>query len=310
MERKTRLTRRDFGKVIAAAAIVSASGRRIGAARGQPIACVFSKHLQWLSYEEMGDFAAELGFAGVDLTVRPGGHVLPENVARDLPKAVKALEAAGLRVPMMATAVTAANDDSRRLLATAASLGVDSYRLGYFRYRADEGLDRTLERAREDLEGLAELNEELGIRGDYQNHAGEGYLGAAIWDLWYVLRDIPESWLGCQFDLRHATVEGARSWPIDLRRIRPRIHTLAVKNFLWNPDGSVRDCPLDEGIADFPRFFELLGDFSGPISLHLEYPLGGADQGARELSVSPDVVASAMARDLAALTRWFESERL
>jgi L-ribulose-5-phosphate 3-epimerase len=305
-----RLTRRDFGRTVAAATILSASGHGVRAVPALPEACVFSKHLQWLSYEEMGEFAARLGFAGVDLTVRPGGHVLPENVERDLPKAVKAVEAAGLRVPLIATAVTTASDDSRRLLATAADLGVRFYRLGYYRYTGAVELDDTLDRARRDLEGLALLNEELGIRGDYQNHAGEGYLGAAVWDLWYVLRNTPESWLGCQFDLRHAVVEGGRSWPVDLRRIRPRIHTLAVKNFRWNPDGTVRDCPLDEGVADFPRFFGLLGDFSGPMSLHLEYPLGGADQGARELSVSPQVVASAMERDLAALTRWLQSDRL
>ncbi|MDZ7723632.1 MAG: hypothetical protein U5R06_12725 [candidate division KSB1 bacterium] len=46
---------------------------------------------------------AEIGFDGVDLTVRPGGHVLPENVTQDLPRAVKAIEKTGLKVPMMTT---------------------------------------------------------------------------------------------------------------------------------------------------------------------------------------------------------------
>ena len=42
--------------------------------------CVFSKHLQWLNYTDMAMAAAEMGFDGVDLSVRAKGHVLPERV--------------------------------------------------------------------------------------------------------------------------------------------------------------------------------------------------------------------------------------
>ncbi len=34
---------------------------------------IFSKQLQWLDYDEMARVAAEIGFDGVDLTVRPRG---------------------------------------------------------------------------------------------------------------------------------------------------------------------------------------------------------------------------------------------
>ena len=49
---------------------------------------LFSKHLQFLDYNSMSEVTAEMGFNGLDLTVRPKGHVLPERVADDLPKAV------------------------------------------------------------------------------------------------------------------------------------------------------------------------------------------------------------------------------
>ena len=42
-------------------------------------------------YNEMSKVVAEMGFDGVDLTVRPQGHVLPERVEADLPKAVEAI---------------------------------------------------------------------------------------------------------------------------------------------------------------------------------------------------------------------------
>ncbi|MBT5903398.1 MAG: sugar phosphate isomerase/epimerase, partial [Opitutaceae bacterium] len=52
---------------------------------------IFSKHLQFLDYEAMAKQAAVLGFDGVDLTVRPKGHVEPADATRDLPRAAKAL---------------------------------------------------------------------------------------------------------------------------------------------------------------------------------------------------------------------------
>ena len=48
---------------------------------------LFSKHLHFLNIKDAAHKAVELGFAGLDLTVRPKGHVLPENVVTDLPKA-------------------------------------------------------------------------------------------------------------------------------------------------------------------------------------------------------------------------------
>src|SRR5690606_12641509 len=96
---------------------------------------IFSKVLQWLDYSEMADAAAEAGYEGIDLTVRPGGHVLPENVERDLPQAVKAIRKAGLGIPMITTSITSATDPlSERILKTAGGLGVRYYRMGWYRY--------------------------------------------------------------------------------------------------------------------------------------------------------------------------------
>src|SRR5690606_9411745 len=66
---------------------------------------VFSKHLQFLNYKDMAEAAAEIGFDGVDLTVRPKGHVLPERAQDDLPLAVEAIKKAGLSALLMTTAV-------------------------------------------------------------------------------------------------------------------------------------------------------------------------------------------------------------
>src|SRR5271170_7855612 len=53
---------------------------------GKPLLTLYSISLQWAGYDEAADTAAKAGWPAVGWTVRSGGHVLPENVARDLPK--------------------------------------------------------------------------------------------------------------------------------------------------------------------------------------------------------------------------------
>jgi hypothetical protein len=77
-----------------------------------------------------------MGFDGVDLTVRAKGHVLPERVVEDLPKAVGAVRKAGLEVNIISTDIADANDPStEKILKTASSLGISTYRTGWFTYQ-------------------------------------------------------------------------------------------------------------------------------------------------------------------------------
>ena len=107
-----RPTRREFiARSAAVAASVGVLGpRALFAAEGptrraEPVIAVFSKHLQWLPFADVGPVIAESGFRAVDLTVRPDGHVLPERVEDDLPRAVEALRKSGLTVPLITTAL-------------------------------------------------------------------------------------------------------------------------------------------------------------------------------------------------------------
>ena len=100
---------------------------------------LFSKHLQFLNYEDMAEAAAEMGFDGLDLTVRPEGHVLPERVTQDLPVAVEAMKNFGLKPLLMTTNVTdAADPHSRTILETAGKLGIKNYRTGWLTYPGGE----------------------------------------------------------------------------------------------------------------------------------------------------------------------------
>ncbi|HEX6926962.1 MAG TPA: sugar phosphate isomerase/epimerase family protein [Longimicrobiaceae bacterium] len=238
---------------------------------------VFSKHLQWLEYEELADVVAEAGFDGIDLTVRPGGHVLPERVTKDLPRAVRAARSAGLVVPLMTTAITRARDPAtRRILATGRDEGIQAYRMGYLGYPEEVPIASALDGMRPLIQELAELNEQFGLHGAYQNHSGTG-VGGPVWDLAYLLRGVNPRWLGVQYDIAHATVEGGTAWPLGLRLLAPYIRTVDVKDFLWaeRPDRWVpRWVPLGDGMVDYPRYLRMVDELriSGPISLHFEYP--------------------------------------
>ncbi len=250
--------------------------------------CVFTKHLQFLDYPEMAETAKEIGFDGVDIPTRPGGHVLPERAAEDLPRAAEAVRQNGLDTTMITTAVTGPDSPhAETVLGTAAKEGFRIYRLGYLNYDLEKGVAESLEAHRSRLGALADLNASLGIRGDYQNHAGTN-VGATVWDIWYALKNLDPRHIGCQYDIRHATVEGGTSWPLGLRLIRPFIGSLVIKDFKWGVvDGKWRvvNTPIGEGMVDFAAYFDLVRELGvvAPVTMHFEYHYEETRRGATEI---------------------------
>jgi sugar phosphate isomerase/epimerase len=241
--------------------------------------CIFSKHLQFLpDYDTMAETAAEIGFDGIDLAVRPKGHVLPEKVEKDLPRAVKAIKKAGLKVPMMVTAIIDPNDPvTENILKTASDLGIKYYRMGYLRYDENLGVAKSLEKYKSIIAGLAAINKKYNIHGAYQNHSGPR-IGGPVWDLWLLLKDLDPQWIGCQYDVRHATVEGGNSWPLGMKLLLPYIKTTAIKDFYWlreNGEWKVKNCMLGEGMVNFEAYFKIYKEATimDPITLHVEYPV-------------------------------------
>jgi len=284
--------------------LVGIAGQSLGPNRKKFPLCIFSKYLQWLDYDEMAKTVAELGFDGVDLTVRRNGHVLPERVEEDLPRAAEAISAAGITPLMIVTDINDPDDpNTEKILKTASALGIRYYRLGKYVYSKEGDIVPTLEQAKPKLKALAAMNKHYNIHGDYQNHAGSRYVGAPVWDLWELIKDLDPRYIGCQFDIRHATVEGGQAWPLHLRVMSKYIKTMAVKDFRWenrNNRWRTINCPLGEGAVDINAYLQLLKTLSiaGPISLHYEYDLGGANRGAAKLTMEKAKVLTALRRDL------------
>ncbi len=293
------MNRRDFLTQAAGTAAALAMGAHHAAAAPQsspsgnrPIS-FFSKQLHWLDCKDAFAAAAELGLDGLDLTVRPGGHVLPERAADDLPKAAEAAKANGVRLEMIVTSIAGPDDpNAETVLRTAAKVGIKSYRTNWFKYDKSAPVDKSLANIEARLRALSQLNKDCGIHGGVQNHAGD-YFGAPIWDLWFVLRNINSEWIGCQYDIRHAVLEGFLCWPNSLAAIMPYIQSLNFKDFAFKQkDGKtlVDNVPLGTGIVDYKRFLKLLSGpaASAPVSLHSEYlperqPKGGGSLNRQEI---------------------------
>ncbi|QEF96662.1 Xylose isomerase-like TIM barrel [Stieleria maiorica] len=261
----------SFTAAVTATAAQSTLGNDAAATPKNTI-CVFTKPFNSLSFEELAEKIAAIGYDGIEAPIRRGGHIEPEQCADELPKLVEALAKYGLKITVMTSDINDPGDPStERVLRTAATLGIRRYRMKYVHYDPDLTIDDQIANWHDQFVDLAALNHDFGITGLYQNHAGNKYMGAAIWDLDRVLAGIAPTDIGMAYDIRHATVEGGTSWPTTFRMIRDHIDTVYVKDFVWE-GAKMANVPLGQGRVN-PAFFKMLADsdFTGPISLHEEY---------------------------------------
>src|ERR1700733_14188016 len=198
------MTRRQM---LAGAAVSPAFLHAAKGGASQLIICIFSKHLAALNWEELGKTAKAMGFAGVDLTVRKGGHVVPERAADELPRAYETIVKHGLSVPMITTELTAQSDPTARpILSAAAKLEIQKYKLGYFKYSGTD-VEASLKSVRESVGDLVTLGKEVGMQAMYHNHSGAN-VGEAVWDIRDITKDMDPQSIGYYFDACHATAEG------------------------------------------------------------------------------------------------------
>lgn len=234
--------------------------------------CVFTKPFNSLSFSELADKIAELGFNGIEAPIRAGGHIEPNQVEDKLPELVEALKKRGLEVTVMTSDINDPRDPlTEKVLRVAGGLGIRRYRMKYLIYDNKHPVAEQLKTWHDQLVDLAAMNGELGIKGVYQNHAGNKQLGAPLWDIREVLQGISPDEIGIAYDIRHATIEGGMSWPITFQAILPHLDTVYVKDAIWENERA-KNVPLGQGMVP-QSFFKMLvqAGFSGPISLHEEY---------------------------------------
>lgn len=238
---------------------------------------VFAKMFQKLPLNVFGDLVADMGFEGVDLTVRPGGYIAPEEAAEKLPESIDILRARGLKVPMITTSITDAHEPyAEETFKAASECGVKYIKLGYWMYKGFGHLRSQMMELRGKLEEIYLLSRRYNVTAGVHIHSGM-YLTSEPAILWEILRGFDPNFLGAYIDPGHMAVEGGLAgWLIGMDILAEHTRMVAVKDFGWfREDGKwvTRTVPLGEGLVPWRVVFEILKriGFNGPVSLHSEY---------------------------------------
>jgi len=248
-----------------------------------------SRHVQWADIEEGAAVAAEAGFTAIAWTCRPGAHILPEHVERDLPRAIAAARRHGLAVPMLITAINTINAPrAEAILDTMRQAGIIRYRAPNFRYDYSRDLTAQWEALKPQLAVLAALNEKYGVTAMFHTHSAQGSVGGGLWDLWLLVKDFAPSVLAINYDLGHALVRGGTEWMQTARFAHRHVAALSVKDVHWVSRQAAAPgtwpwvpefVPPGQGMVNFRdmfSYFKSVG-FGGPIEVYYEYEVPLAD---------------------------------
>ncbi len=245
---------------------------------------MFSKHLDMLglSLQKVGETMKDIGLDGIDLTVRPGGRIEPENVDNQLPKAVALLEQLGLSVGLLTTNITSIHSPyAEETFAAAAECGVPALKLGYWHYTNPKEFWTQFEWAQTKLTGLQSMALDYGVTANVHIHSGP-YVSALAPVLYMLLDGMDPNGVGAYIDTGHMYIEGGfDGWRQGMIMLAPYINLVALKGYSFvtetDENGKLvharKMLGFEEAAQDWPQIFALLNDFGydGTVSLHSEY---------------------------------------
>jgi len=244
--------------------------------------CVFTKHFQSLNIQQLAKTMVQLGVDGVDLTVRNKGYIEPQQVKKLLPEYQKILQDYGIKISMLTTGITKAEEETYSVLETAAELGIKYLKLGYWPYQGFGNLRQQEKEVKQSLKELEKLFKSFGLKAGFHTHS-QFFLGINSVYVLRLIEDCDPTVIGVYYDIGHETLEGAlRGWEMDLDLAAERLFMVAIKSMnlyhMGNNDdprrGWVwRTVPLEAGMTDIGGLLKNLKEinYDGIFSFHSEY---------------------------------------
>jgi sugar phosphate isomerase/epimerase len=237
----------------------------------------FTKFLQALDLAGLVAFCKEVGLDGLDLAVRPGSPVNPDNAATTLPELVKRCRDEKLFVGLLSAPTDMADPagkTAQAIFEAAAKAGVPAVKIGYFTYRAP--FDDTLAEARKRLAGFGRLAEKTGVRACYHTHSGN-FIGNNAASLRLLLHDGDPHHIGAYFDTGHTVINGGPP-RIEIDILRSWLSLVAIKDMAWEhgeKSWTSHIVPAGQGIVRWGDVGQGLKEarFNGTVSLHGEYEI-------------------------------------
>ena len=236
---------------------------------------LFVKPWKALTLPQLAAHVKALGFDLIELPVRPGFPVQPENIERDLPAAVKLLSNEGIRI----LNITAANSlVDERLFSACAESGIGMNRVmfhhgdtDYFSAEAD---------ARRQLDAALPFCHQYGIQIGIQNHSRR-FVPVNEMGAYHLHKDYDPKFVASVWDPAHNALEGMDS-DAALDVIAPYVCVVNLKNAYWRrtsgPEAPVAEWQIyftsgAQGRASWSHVIAKLRaiNYRGPICFSAEY---------------------------------------
>lgn len=244
---------------------------------------MFSKKLKEQSIEQLIESLKFVGADGVDLAVRPGYPVNPDNVGDALVPTAEELRAAGLFIPMVTapTDLTKASASyAEPLFRACGEAKVPLIKLGYWGAPGEDYWG-AVERMKADLAPFAQFGAKHGVKPCLHTHSGSNMaLNAAA--MMHILRDFPPDRAGAYLDVGHLAVCGEPP-ALAFAMAAEWLSIVGCKDLdrVKTDDGGTktRTVPIGEGFVDWRATVNWLvkHDFGGPLTFHSEFPSPSTD---------------------------------
>jgi sugar phosphate isomerase/epimerase len=233
---------------------------------------VFTKPWREVGLAELAKHVRKLGLDGVELPVRPGFQVSPDEVEKGLPKAVAAFGTEGLRIASIAA------DPAPAVIAACGEAGIFVIRICVEVPRGRGYLERESEVKRW-LDSLLPSLEHAGVTVGIQNHYGDSIANAM--GLRHLVEGYDPRLVAAVWDGAHCGLDG------ELPRLAadilwPHLCLVNLKNARWaltgeNDFGAARwqavFVPGPEGLCSWPEMLAEMSsrNYPGDICLTAEY---------------------------------------
>ena len=236
---------------------------------------VFVKPWKSLPLPQLARHIRALGFDLIELPIRPGFQVEPENIERDLAPAAKLLADEGVRILNVTAAVAL---DNERLYSACAAAEIGMNRVMF--HHGDTDYWTAEADARRQLDAALPFCEQYGFQIGVQNHSRR-FVPVNEMGAYHLLKDYDPRYVAAVWDPAHNALEGMDS-DAALDILAPHICVVNLKNAYWRrvsgPEAEVAEWQIyftsgAQGRASWQRVIAKLReiDYRGPICFSAEY---------------------------------------
>jgi sugar phosphate isomerase/epimerase len=220
---------------------------------------------------ELREHVRTLGFEGIELPVRPGFQVEPQNVENDLPRVARQLADFGIKI----TSVAGPTDEATMAACAEAGIPIIRICVGI----GPEGYMATEARLKREYDALVPLLDRYGVTLGIQNHCDRFVCNAM--GLRHLIEKYEPRHIAAVWDAAHNALNGEDpELAIDI--IWSHLCMVNLKNALWQPKTGPEAEVVEwrhywtsgrQGIASWPRVATELKkrNYQGVVCLTAEY---------------------------------------